>query len=360
LERAVELVREGDAPAARASVLAQSARFNTLFGEQKVAIDRAQESLGIAETLGRNDLRAKNLITLGTARYYSRDFDPKVAIAKIREGIELATGTGDYAQLSRGLTNLTSLLESTGELMQADTVMQEASRLAQRRGHVPGITFTEGNQIDADLLLGRWESGERRAKEFLAANPGHYMISIALYTLSMVELASDETDLALRHVEEAIEAGRRVRDPQALVPVLAYGAFVHAELGDTARARALLGEIEPSSYHGSVAASFFAAARVGLAEESRLSTREFARETLWDRAGAAVLDGRWGDAADAYDEMGAAPFAALAALRGAESFAAQGRSSEANEQLMRALPFWRSIGAKRYVREGEALLAKSA
>jgi hypothetical protein len=66
------------------------------------------------------------------------------------------------------------------------------------------------------------------------------------------------------------------------------------------------------------------------------------------------------DAAAAYDEIGAQPFAALAALRAAETYAAQGRRIEANEQLSRALQFWRSVGAKRYVREGEALLAKSA
>jgi hypothetical protein len=135
---------------------------------------------------------------------------------------------------------------------------------------------------------------------------------------------------------------------------------VHAELGDATRARALLEEIEPGSYYSSVAASFFAAMRLGLAEEFRASTRESARATAWDRASDAVLDGRWGDAADAYDEIGAAPFAALAALHAAETYAALGKRNEANEQLMRALSFWRSVGAKRYIRQGEALLAKSA
>ena len=89
-------------------------------------------------------------------------------------------------------------------------------------------------------------------------------------------------------------------------------------------------------------------------------TREFRRGTPWDRAGDAVLDGQWADAADAYDEIGARPFAALAALRAAETYAAQGKSIDANEQLSRALQFWQSVSAKRYIREGEALLAKSA
>jgi hypothetical protein len=360
LERAVALVREGDAPAARASVLAQTARFHSLFGEQEAAIDRAGQSLDIAETLGRDDLRAKNLITLGTAHFHVHDFDPEVAIGQIREGIELATGCGDFAQFSRGLVNLASLLAESGELAHAESVMREAAAVAQRRGHVPGIIFTEGNLIDADLLLGRWESVQRRAKEFLAAHEGHYMSSIALYSLSVIELGSDETDLALRHADEAVAAGRRVRDPQALVPALAYGAFVYAELGESDRARALLEELEPGAFIGSIASAFFAAARLELTDEFRASTSKFQRATLWDKASDAVLDGRWDDAAEAYDEIGAPPFAALAALHAAEMYAAQGRHSEANEQLMRALPFWRSVGAKRYIRQGEALLAKSA
>ncbi len=74
LERAAELIREGEVPATRASVLSQIARFHSLFGEPEAAIDRAQESLRLAVTLSRDDLRAKNLITLGTEQLDHRDF----------------------------------------------------------------------------------------------------------------------------------------------------------------------------------------------------------------------------------------------------------------------------------------------
>jgi len=37
-----------------------------------------------------------------------------------------------------------------------------------------------------------------------------------------------------------------------------------------------------------------------------------------------------------------------------------GRRAEADEQLQRALGFYRSVGATRYVREAEALLAATA
>jgi hypothetical protein len=38
----------------------------------------------------------------------------------------------------------------------------------------------------------------------------------------------------------------------------------------------------------------------------------------------------------------------------------EGRRAEADVELQRSLAFWREVGATRYVREGEALLAASA
>ena len=47
-------------------------------------------------------------------------------------------------------------------------------------------------------------------------------------------------------------------------------------------------------------------------------------------------------------------------LRAAESLVAQGRRAEADVQLQKALAFYRSVGATRFIREGEALLAATA
>jgi hypothetical protein len=47
-------------------------------------------------------------------------------------------------------------------------------------------------------------------------------------------------------------------------------------------------------------------------------------------------------------------------LRAAGKLVAAGRRVEADEQLGRALAFFRSVGATRYIREGEALLAATA
>ncbi len=43
-----------------------------------------------------------------------------------------------------------------------------------------------------------------------------------------------------------------------------------------------------------------------------------------------------------------------------QEYAAEGRRAEAEAELAAALAFYRSVGATRYVRRGEALLAQSA
>jgi hypothetical protein len=58
--------------------------------------------------------------------------------------------------------------------------------------------------------------------------------------------------------------------------------------------------------------------------------------------------------------MGATTCEAFFRLHAAESFVAEDRRAEADEQLRAALAFYRGVGATRYVREGEALMAASA
>ena len=362
LERAADLVRGREASVTSAEVLAQSARFHALFGNDQIAIELARESLELGEALGRDDVRATSLITLGTAGFYAADPDIEQVLADVRAGLDLALESGNMPQASRGYSNLGSHLQQMGNLAEAEAAAIEACRITERLGHVPGMRFTTGNMIEIDLMSGRWPDAERCARAFLEESEkgSHYMDGIALLSLSMIELGADRIELARKDVDRAIAAGLKVMDPQATIPALAMGAFVYAELGEAERARALLDELEPVPFFGSVPTAFFAASRLHVTAEFRERVRPFGRGTRWDGAAEAVLDGRWVDAADAYDEIGTPPFAALAALRATQTLVEQGRRAGADEQLRRALTFFRTVGAKRYVREGESLLAASA
>jgi hypothetical protein len=59
-------------------------------------------------------------------------------------------------------------------------------------------------------------------------------------------------------------------------------------------------------------------------------------------------------------EIGSVYGEAYTRLRAAERLVAEGRRAEADAQLQHALAFFRAVGATPYVREGEALLARTA
>ena len=71
--------------------------------------------------------------------------------------------------------------------------------------------------------------------------------------------------------------------------------------------------------------------------------------TRWLDAAELVASGEFSAAADVYAEMGTLSDEADARLR-------SGRESE----IRQALQFYRSVGATRYIEEGEALLAATA
>jgi hypothetical protein len=83
-------------------------------------------------------------------------------------------------------------------------------------------------------------------------------------------------------------------------------------------------------------------------------------DTPWIQAARAFAAGDLRQAADVCGAMGARTEDARDRLWLAESLVKQGRRADADIELQRALAFYRSVGATRYIREGEALLSASA
>jgi plasmid replication initiation protein len=101
-----------------------------------------------------------------------------------------------------------------------------------------------------------------------------------------------------------------------------------------------------------------AALRLGLADElaEALGRHPVSR---WTRAVEAYLAGDFAAAAAMLRAIGSKPDEAEASLRAAGKLAAEGRFAELEEQLQPTLRFYRSVGATRYLRECEALLAQT-
>jgi hypothetical protein len=80
----------------------------------------------------------------------------------------------------------------------------------------------------------------------------------------------------------------------------------------------------------------------------------------WRDGATLLLAGDYTAAAECYERLGCRPGEASVRLLAASDAAAAGRRAELDEQLGRALAFYRSVGATRFVREAEQLLPASA
>jgi hypothetical protein len=80
----------------------------------------------------------------------------------------------------------------------------------------------------------------------------------------------------------------------------------------------------------------------------------------WTRAALLVVAGDHRNAAALLDEIGHRSLAADVRLRGAEELARTRRLAPDDDGLARAVDFYRTVGATRYLREAEALVALPA
>jgi class 3 adenylate cyclase/tetratricopeptide (TPR) repeat protein len=359
LERAHELVRDAAPSPGKARVLSQFARYRMLAGEFDA--DQAREALELAEALGLDEIRAHVLLTIGNGRFRSGERDARVYV---QQGLEIALAANLVEPTIRAYGVLATFAQQDGDLRESLRLGLEAEKAAERGGTVRQ-RWTRGNTISIWLELGEWDQCAEAADEFLAEAEvlgPHYLDPAVWGARACIRLARGEVEAALEDQAEALASARLSRDPQSLYPTLATSAYVLADAGRVAESRQLFDELVSA---GADALTYGATDIIWTAD--LLDRREELRtafptsiETPQFRAARAELDKEFVQAAAIFDSMGAAHSAALARLRAAEALVKAGRRAEADEQLGQALVFFRSVGATRYVRHGEALLAASA
>ncbi|TMB86668.1 MAG: hypothetical protein E6J45_13530 [Chloroflexi bacterium] len=167
-------------------------------------------------------------------------------------------------------------------------------------------------------------------------------------------------------MERALELARIAKDPQTLYPALAEGAHIFCEAGDVQRASELVDEFLSALRAGGEIGFAIVSVHMLAWTLSAHGRGEELLETLpnrdvpWVQAARAFASGNLLHAADICASMGAVTEEARDRLWLAEALIKQNRRTEADVELQRALTFYRSVGATRYIREGEGLLAASA
>jgi hypothetical protein len=180
-------------------------------------------------------------------------------------------------------------------------------------------------------------------------------------------IAEGAVEAAIVDADRAVAVVQGKSTFQGLCNPLALRARLYAELGETKDAARVTVELldvwkeTQSAYVESwVLDLWFAAWSAG--EEARVTTAvgEAPVDVPWLDVVSAFLERDFDKAAAQLESMAAISAAAMARLWAGEWLVEQGRHADAAVQLERALPFWRSVGAWRYLHRCEALLAAAS
>jgi predicted ATPase/class 3 adenylate cyclase len=352
LAAAEVLVQELAPTRAKARVLTQVSRYRMLAGDHEAAINIGREALAMAEALGIDEYAASALNNIGTARASAGDLG---GLDDLERCIEIAPRGPEQG---RGLTNIASVLDSLGELERSAEFERRSAAVSRDLGHAVGIRWSESQMMHVLYNEGRWDEVLEIAASFIAAAEAgsvHYMAGAAYCLRAMIELARGEP--AADDARAGVKLARAVEDPQALYPALACAAHVFFELGERqeagALAQELLGQIQTRTGGALPTGAIIQMAWLAIGGSRHEAYLEMLGRapirTPWIEAAQAILTGEPVRAADILGRIGARPEEAFTRLRSGDP-----------AQATRALEFYRWVGATRYIREGEQLLAATA
>jgi class 3 adenylate cyclase/tetratricopeptide (TPR) repeat protein len=340
LKQALDLVRDRPPSRSKAFVLAQLA-YRAASVRDGAWEQYADEALAIAQRLGLEDLRVSVLLTIGTAG-------------------GMAGQPGDIDALEEAVKvirvriNLAASLQSYGDLERCFDVQAKARNDAERFGVRQSIRHLRAELVCESYWRGLWDRCSREAGAFLveaqAGDPHPVGETACCYLRAHIRLARDDLPGAIGDIEQAVRTAREWPVWGNLGIALAGFARILLAVGRTSEADALITEVLELGLSEPFVAPDVAIALVALGREGELSVGELSpRSSIWVDSARAFAAGDYVRAADLYAQIGSLPDEADARLR-----------SGRDDQVRAALDFYRSVGATRYIREAEALLAATA
>ena len=360
IERAVELVREAPVSPAKVRVFAEWSRLLVIGDQSREGLAIAREAFEAAGALGLTELAARTLNNAAVARTNLGDHHG--AIADLERSIELALSVNS-PEAARAYHNLVVPLWSLGELKRSKEAYAQAVRVSERLGVLRLARSSRAALCWLHYHTAVWDEAIQGAEAVIAeceaGAPTYFEYQPRLVRARIRLARGEREELVLPDVHRATEVARAVKDPQAVSQALTSSILVSVELGRLEEARATAGELVTlltvgSPLLGAVELAWVAE-MLGLAE--RLRPVFAADETLaevWRRPYEAVLDGDYAGAAELFEAIGCGA-KGFARLKAAEKLVAEGRRAEADAQLEKALAFFRSVGATRYIAQAEAL-----
>ena len=320
-----------------------------LAGDYEGAILAGQDVLPMAKQLSLDDVRAVLLNILGTSRIAVGD---ESGLADLEQSLAIGLELSLARHLHRTYHNLMESYRQMGRLEKSAEVLAAERRSDERFGLQQQLRWVLGEEAVDRYWRGDWETALACVDEFMAeveAGSPHYQEPACRWVRGRIALARGDLSGADEDSARNVELAREQKDLQVLAPALAQRAVALIALGRSAEVSGLVDELLALPLHYSAVHR----SRVG-ADRSR------PRRRIRTAGGGHPLDsmalcrawiaaGEFEAAADVFAEMGDVADEAYARLR-----------SGNDDQVRRSLAFYRSVGATRYIEEGEALLAATA
>jgi DNA-binding CsgD family transcriptional regulator/tetratricopeptide (TPR) repeat protein len=230
LDEAVELVRGRPTTAESARVVASFAGLLMLRDHNARSIEVGNEALAMARSIGAREVEASALAGLGVAMVNQGDCVG--GLAMLRQALAMAHELQmSVIDFHRVYANLSSCLESCGELEEAVDVALEGVAWARTRGvwRLQG-TFLESNAASTLLELGRWsEALQLVERRDLRVTEGVARLNSALVAGPLnVRLGRLETARATLNL--AIDRVRTIGDAQFAGPI--YNGVVELAIAE--------------------------------------------------------------------------------------------------------------------------------
>jgi class 3 adenylate cyclase/tetratricopeptide (TPR) repeat protein len=364
LERALVLVRDRAPSTSKAVVLSRYAAALQLANEQARAMELVQEGRNIAEEVGDADIEAQTHATLGHLRLNAGDRD---GLTEMQRALELAVASNSLEAAERCYANVADAYASHFCALERCFELQaEGRRLADRIGWPRWRHFFAGERVTELYHRGDWDEAIAMAEPFLEevsrSTSPHFIEAPTRAVVARIVLARGDERRADEESARALERGRSIGDLQVLHAGLACRAVVHLELGREHEARSIVDEfVEQERREVERTGHLFVpwSERLtlmwlclchgygGPVLELLAESERWRHDSPWRTMVTQVLSGNLAGAADIADDQLLPADAAFLRLKG-------------GTDVQRALDFYRRAGAMRYVREAEALIAKSA
>ncbi len=359
------LVQDAGDSRSKALVLSNLSRFRMLADEYEEAIVLGRQALELAERLGLEEIRAHALDNVGVARVNMGDAG---GVADLERSIEIALAASSR-ECVRAYMNLGQAYWVLGDRRRSARAEEEGLTAAAQRFGGMGITRgLRANMMENEFIAGRWDEAFRLADEFIAeteAGSPHFYEGTPRYIRGAIRLARGDTLGGLADAERGLEVASGAR-ASIYGPSLAFYAEALARMRaggggeDRCRGSARARGPERGRLRGLLADS-----------DSRPRGSRSRRGTARGNGGRAPR--RAGSSRPGATPAAISPVPPSSTRRSAHCSTRPTRAcappscspvqmgaQEADAQLEQALAFYRSVGATRYVGEGEALLAESA